>query len=132
MSNKDFHKKFLIAYENYKDNKEMMNDDCFRYNYTNHNKMSKEYIKDNIGEYIDCADIKELQELYNKIKEKQEKTFQSDEELFSTNIGDFRAKYCYVNNKNIIFYDEDKKQIASIETSLITDLMNENGYIIDK
>jgi len=67
-----------------------------------------------------------------KIEEKQEKTFQSDEELFSTNIGDFRAKYCYVNNKNIIFYDEDKKQIASIETSLITDLMNENGYIIDK
>lgn len=74
MSNKDFHKKFLIAYEDYKDNKEMMNDDCFRYNYTSHNRMSKEYIKDNIGEYIDnCGDIKELQELYNKVKEEKEK-----------------------------------------------------------
>ena len=75
MSNKDFHKDFLIAYEDYKDNKEMMNDDFFRYCYKNHNRLSKMYIKENICEYVDnCTDIKELQTLYNKIKkQKKEK-----------------------------------------------------------
>lgn len=73
MSNKDFHKEFLIAYEDHKDNKELMNEDCFRYCYENHNKLSKEYMKDNICEYIDdCTDIKEMQTLYNNIKKHKE------------------------------------------------------------
>ena len=74
MNNKEFHKEFLIAYEDYKDNEEIMNDDCFRYCYKNHNSLSKIYIKDNISEYIDnCDDIKEMQTLYNNIKMQKEK-----------------------------------------------------------
>ena len=92
------------------------------------------WIGDAISEYISpilnptiYADV-----IIQKIEKEQERIFESDKELFSTNIGDFRAKYCYINNKNVIFYDKNKKQIASIESSLITSLMNENETIINK
>ena len=92
MNNEDFFKEFLIAYEDYKNNKILMDDDCFRYNYKSHNNMSKMYIKKNINEYIDnCTDIQELQGMYNKIKKqnKENKINKWIESVRTIECGDY-------------------------------------------
>ena len=78
----------------------------------------------NPNNYVDFV-IEELEKMKHNL-------FTSENNLFSTNLGDVNAKYCYINKKFITFYDKNKKQVASIKRSKIYDLMNERGYIIDE
>lgn len=69
--------------------------------------------------------IKEIEKIHSNL-------FVSEKQLFSTNIGDFEAKYCYIDKDTITFYNENKNKVASVHKSAISDLYNDEQYIIDK
>ena len=92
------------------------------------------WIGDAIGEFINpiLNPNNYTKQAIKEIEKKQKQLFENENELFSTDFGDFNARYCYIGKKYIIFYDKNKKKLASIENSKVRDLMDENGYIIDR